>query len=112
MPTSRAAITPIVFCASLAPWPNETAPAETSCSTLNGRALSGSLNSFCEPATRYIARKATVNATNGEAMIATAVFCTEAQSIASIPPADRPAPTSPPMSAWLDDEGIPTHQVA
>ena len=53
-----------------------------------------------------------MNATSGEAMIATAVFCTADQSMASSPPADRPAPTSPPMSAWLDDEGIPIHQVA
>ena len=44
--------------------------------------------------------------------MAIAVFCTLDQEMASMPPAARPAPTRPPMRAWLDDEGMPTHQVA
>ena len=61
MPTSSAAMTPIVFWASFAPWPNETAPAETSCSHLKGLALSESLNTLRAAATTNIARKAMPN---------------------------------------------------
>jgi hypothetical protein len=50
-------------------------------------------------------------AMRGLAMIQIATFCTLAQPIASAPPADRPAPTRPPMIACDDDDGIPAHHV-
>ena len=105
-------MTPMVFCASFAPWPKDTAPAETSWSHLNGLALSGRWNTLRTPATRNIARKAMPKATSGLATIATSVLVTLGHAIASMPPAARPAPTRPPMRAWLEDDGIPTHQVA
>ncbi len=91
--TSSAAITPIVFWASFAPCPKETAAAEISCNALNGLALSCHLARRRNPATTNMARKATVKASKGEATTATAVFPTASQLIACRPPADSPAPT-------------------
>ncbi len=59
----------------------------------------------------YIRMKAIVNATSGLAMMPMAAFCTLPHEMAPIPPAARPAPTRPPMMAWLDDEGIPMNHV-
>ena len=112
VPSSSAAITPIVFWASLAPCPNDTAPADTSWSHLKGLALSGTWKTFCTKPIRYIAMNAITNATSGLAMMAMAVFSTLPQLMASVPPAASPAPTRPPISAWLEEDGIPTHQVA
>ena len=52
------------------------------------------------------------NATAGESTMPMAAFCTLDQSIAAKPPAARPAPTRPPMMAWLDDDGMPKRHVA
>ncbi len=54
---------------------------------------------------------AIVKATRGLAMIPMAAFSTLLQEMAENPPAARPAPTRPPMMAWLDDEGMPMYQV-
>ena len=43
-------------------------------------------------------------------MAITAVRTTP-QLIAAIPPAASPAPTRPPMIAWLDEDGMPMYQV-
>ena len=47
----------------------------------------------------------------GDATMAITAVRTTPQLIAASPPAARPAPTSPPMIAWLDDEGMPMYQV-
>ena len=105
-------MTPIVFCASLAPCPKDTAAAETSCSPLNAGWSSCALVSRWMPMTRYIAANAIEKATAGDRMMPMAAFSTLAQSIASRPPAARPAPTSPPMIAWLEEDGMPKRHVA
>ncbi len=111
-PETRAnAIRPMVFCASLAPCPKDTAAAETICSHLNCLASSAQWVTRCSRATRNIARNATVKATSGEMMIARAAFSMLLHLMASAPPADSPAPSSPPISAWLDDDGMPIAQV-
>jgi len=96
---NEAAMMPIVFWASLAPWPKETAAADTSCSPLNA------LASECTPHRRWmraitaIATNATVKARAGDATMAITAVRTTPQLIAASPPAARPAPTSPPMIA-------------
>ena len=55
---------------------------------------------------------AMLSATAGEAMIPMAALLTLSQEMAAKPPAARPAPTRPPMIAWLDDDGIPKYHVA
>ena len=63
------------------------------------------------PNTRYIATNAMPKATAGDSTMPSAAFSTLDQSMASSPPAARPAPTRPPMIAWLDDDGMPNRQV-
>ena len=55
--------------------------------------------------------KATVKATAGLARMAAAVLRTWSQLTTSAPPAARPAPTSPPIRACEEDDGMPNHQV-
>ncbi len=44
-------------------------------------------------------------------MIASTVVRTCSQLMTSVPPAARPAPTSPPIRAWDEEEGMPNHHV-
>ena len=102
---------PIVFWASLAPCPNETAAADNSCRPLKAFASSGTLSRRCSRDSPSIAKNATVNATIGETTIAISAVCTTPQLMAERPPAASPAPTKPPMIAWLEEDGIPMYQV-
>ena len=61
---------PIVFWASLAPWPKETAAADRSCRPLNALASSGTFQRRWIRARRSMAKNATLNATPGEATMA------------------------------------------
>ena len=47
----------------------------------------------------------------GESTMAEVVEVTPFHTIAPVPACIVPAPSSPPIKAWLDDEGIPRHQV-
>ena len=78
---------------------------------MNALASSGILQPALEPRQQSIAKKATVNATPGEATMAITAVRTTPQLIAARPPAASPAPTSPPMIAWLDEDGMPMYQV-
>ncbi len=51
------------------------------------------------------------NATAGDSTMPMAAFSTLDQSMASRPPAASPAPTRPPMMAWLEEDGMPKRQV-
>ena len=104
-------MTPMVFCASFAPWPNETAAADTSWKPLNTGWLSCIFVNRWIPSTRYMAMKAIPNATAGDRMMPMPTYWTPAQPMAAIPTAEKPAPTSPPMMAWLEEEGMPKRQV-
>ena len=52
-----------------------------------------------------------MKATRGEITMARAAFSMLLHLITSRPPAESPAPSRPPMSAWLDEDGIPIDQV-
>ena len=101
----------MVFCASLAPCPKEMAAAETSWSPLKAGCSSWSRKTRWIPKTRYMAAAAITKATSGEATMPTAALVTLPHEIAARPPAAMPAPTRPPMTAWLEDEGMPRYQV-
>jgi hypothetical protein len=58
-----------------------------------------------------MAAKAMTKATSGEATMPTAALVTLGHEMAARPPPAMPAPTRPPMTAWLDDEGMPRCQV-
>jgi hypothetical protein len=79
--------------------------------TFEGLGVSGTLRCRCSRDSPNIAKNATVNASNGEATIAISAVSTTPQLMAERPPAASPAPTKPPMIAWLEEDGMPTYQV-
>ena len=118
--TSRAAMTPTAFWASLAPWLNASAADIAHCAPRAGPA----------PATRRpaggrrsarITSSAAVTPSTGATASATSVPMTRRpdghpskppQMTASAPPDASAAPTSPPTSAWPELDGSPSPQVA
>ena len=90
---------PMVFWASFAPCPNDTAAADSNCNPLKPLASSWILSRRWSRDSATIAKKATVNATAGETTIAITAVSTTAQLMAESPPAASPAPTSPPIIA-------------
>ena len=60
---------------------------------------------------RSISSIETVSPTTGESTMAKVVFETPAHTMAFGPAWASPAPSSPPISAWLEEEGMPFHQV-
>ena len=116
--SSSAAITPIAFCASLAPWLNASAA-----DIAHSPARTG-------PRQRRVARRATRRTVRVAARAAspptsgltasainvppTPTGCRPSsppQFTASRPPANRLAPTSPPTSAWPELDGSPRRHV-
>ena len=110
-PASRARkITPIVFWASCRPWPRAMAAAETLCATLKPRWARVGLARRKVHMIATITRNPREKATSGESSIGmTTLPTTTPQS--ALAPAARAAPTSPPMSAWEEEDGSPYHQV-
>ncbi len=47
----------------------------------------------------------------GDSRMAEAVLITPGQTMPSSPARATPAPTNPPISAWLEDDGVPRHHV-
>src|SRR5882724_8373412 len=108
---SSTAMMPMVFCASLPPWPSEYSDAETNCrmrkarSTVNGVERTDAHETI---ATSTIASK---NPTSGDSTIASSVFDSPLQTATEIPPLAIPPPTNPPIRACELDDGIPNPHV-
>ena len=103
---------PIVFCASLLPWLNAMNAAEPTCSVRNRSFIVRGL------ARRNRFRRTTmkmnpiVSPRTGERTSGTrTLFTTPSTLIACAPSAIRTAPSSPPISAWLDELGMPRRHV-
>src|SRR5689334_15147217 len=102
---------PIVFCASLPPWPRLYRPAETSCrrrnrlSTLSGDARRKTL------ATSTIKRAPSRKPSTGEMKMKTTVFRIPPAISEPVPLLAITAPTMPPMRACDELDGMPHHQV-
>jgi hypothetical protein len=77
-------MTPMVFWASLVPWPSDTAAEEASCPIRNPRSVR---SSPVRRNTSLMARMSTAESAS-------------------------PAPTRPPIRAWEEEVGMPSHQVA
>src|SRR5471032_3038676 len=98
---------PMVFCASLPPWPRLYEAAEISCrrrnhlSTRRGverTKIHDTISMMMEPNTKPI---------NGDRMIHCTVFSRPPPTSALVPDLATAAPTRPPISACEDDEGMP-----
>ncbi len=102
---------PMVFCASLPPWPRLNAAAETSCSRRNRwSTLRGvdPLNSHSSPS---ISTNAKNIPSSGDSTMKITVFSKLAAFTTLQPALAMPAPTTPPISACDDEVGRPSHQV-
>ncbi len=98
---------PIVFCASLPPWPSEYAAADTSCSLRNRLStflgvdftkIQATISMMIEPSTKPSSGATTMNAT---------VLIRPPEISEPVPAFATAAPTRPPISACDDDEGMP-----
>jgi hypothetical protein len=116
--TSIAVMTPIVFCASLAPWLNASAEAVAHSDRRTGPVTLRRARRTRRRATRAPIQPA-AKPTNGETARVASTPVTPVGRTPSNPPqrtACQPssamhAPQSPPTSAWLELDGRPRHQV-
>src|SRR3954454_21343695 len=108
---SRTAMMPMVFCASLPPWPREYNDAETNCRMRKARSTAKGVERTDAQDTIAIRIIASRNPTNGESTIARIVFDNPLQTAADIPALAMPPPTNPPIRACELLEGIPKPHV-
>jgi hypothetical protein len=102
---------PMVFCASLPPWPRLYRPADTSCARLNQlstRSGDACLNTF---ATNTSDKEPSRKPSSGDKKMNSTVFHTPAEISAPAPAFAITAPTMPPMRACDELDGMPYHQV-
>ncbi len=102
---------PMVFCASLPPWPSEYSEAETNCRMRKARSTANGVERTDAQDTIATSTSASRNPTSGDSTIASSVFDSPLQTAAESPALAMPAPTSPPISACELEDGIPKPQV-
>ncbi len=98
---------PMVFCASLPPWPSEYSEAEANCRIRNARSTANGVERTEAQDTIATSTSASRNPTSGDSTIASMAFDRPLQTAAEMPALATPPPTSPPISACELDEGIP-----
>src|SRR5262245_56975095 len=105
---SSSQITPMVFCASLPPWPRLYAAAANSCALLNQRPASRGVLFLKIHDTATISNPPIVKPTSGEITMNAMILPNPDHTMGSKPPALAiVAPTSPPTSACEDEDGMP-----
>src|SRR6188768_1464317 len=102
---------PMVFCASLPPWPSEYSEAETNCRIRKARSTANGVERTESQDTTATSTSANRNPTSGDNTIASSALDKPLQTAAERPAFAIPAPTSPPISACELDEGMPSAQV-
>src|SRR5260370_1195061 len=101
------AMMPMVFCASLPPWPSEYSDAEANCRIRKARSTANGVERTDAQDTIATSTSASKNPTSGESTIAANVFDSPLQTAAEIPALAIPAPTSPPIKACALEDRIP-----
>ncbi len=102
---------PIVFCASLPPWPSEYSDAETNCRIRKARSTANGVERTDAHETIATSTIASKNPASGDSTIASNVFDSPPQTATEIPPLAIPPPTSPPIRACELEDGIPNPHV-
>src|SRR5512140_1199048 len=102
---------PMVFCASLPPWPSEYSDAETNCRMRKARSTANGVDRTDAQDTIATSTIASRNPTSGDSTIAITVLDNPLQTAAETPALATPAPNSPPISACDDDDGMPSAHV-
>src|SRR5882757_1232298 len=108
---SSTAMMPMVFCASLPPWPSEYSDAETNCRMRNARSTAKGVERTDSHDTIATSTSASKNPTSGDSTMASNVLDKPLHTAAESPALAMPAPTSPPISACELLDGIPKPQV-
>ena len=102
---------PMVFCASLPPWPSEYSDAEANCRMRKARSTANGVERTDAQDTTATSTIASRNPTSGDSTIATSVLVSPLQTAAESPALAMPPPTSPPIRACELEEGMPSPQV-
>ena len=102
---------PMVFCASLPPWPSEMREAAPNCSQRNVPSVLRGLARTNAHDTLSTSSKASRNPKVGDSTMAAAVVSRPGHTIAAMPALLTPAPTKPPIKACELDDGMPARQV-
>src|SRR5258708_24399292 len=90
---------PMVFCASLPPWPSEYSDAETNCRIRKARSTANGVERTDAHETIATSTIASKNPTSGDSTMASSVLESPLHTATEIPPLAIPAPTSPPIKA-------------
>src|SRR5713226_7697984 len=105
------AMMPMVFCASLPPWPSEYSEADTNCRMRKARSTANGVERTDAQDTITTSTSASRNPTSGDSTMASSVFVSPLQTAAESPAFAIPAPTNPPIKACELLEGMPSPQV-
>src|SRR6266852_2868848 len=108
---SSTAMMPMVFCASLPPWPSEYSDAEANCRIRKARSTAKGVERTDAHDTIATSTSASKNPASGDNTIASSVFDRPLQTAAEIPALAIPPPTNPPIKACELLEGIPSPHV-
>src|SRR3954453_22484092 len=102
---------PMVFCASLPPWPSEYSEAETNCRIRKARSTANGVERTEAHDTITTSIIASKKPTSGDSTIASKVFDKPLQTAADMPAFATPPPTNPPISACEPEDGMPKPHV-
>src|SRR5450631_4606636 len=108
---SSTAMMPMVFCASLPPWPSEYSEAEANCRMRKARSTANGVERTEAQDTTATSTSASRKPTSGDSTMASNVFDRPLQTAAESPALAMPPPTSPPIKACELEDGIPSPQV-
>src|ERR1700712_1043991 len=93
------AMMPMVFWASLPPWPSEYSEAETNCRMRKARSTANGVERTDAQDTIATSTSASRKPTNGDSTIASSALDNPLQTAADSPALATPAPSSPPIKA-------------
>ena len=98
---------PMVFCASLPPWPRLYAAADTSCARRNQVSTLRGVERTNTHDTSTIMIEPRMKPSSGEMTMNSTVLSRPPPTSAPVPDLATAAPTRPPISACEDDDGMP-----
>src|SRR5450830_1433739 len=98
---------PIVFCASLPPWPRLYMDADSSCARRNQPSILRGVERTKIHDTSNIMMEPRMKPSNGESTMKMMILIRPEATSEPVPALATAAPTRPPISACDDDDGIP-----
>src|SRR5450830_516290 len=98
---------PMVFCASLPPWPRLYIDADSNCARRNQPSTLRGVERTKIHDTSNIMMEPRMKPSNGDSTMKMTILIRPEDTSEPVPALATAAPTRPPMSACEDDEGIP-----